>query len=905
MLSAMYNVNALILVKQLFEFNKIMEQRITFLLEQTTGSNVNAAEAELTSLSGSDLFIPSLVSIVCDSNCTDIVRSSAIIHLQYIAIKLFENKGYDDAKKLIKSSLVKIIKTNSSKSLTKILNHFVNKVIKAIFKNNEDIWFDLVLIIQELFNNGDVKVGLILSRALCGVFVFVKNNELIKLGVDFINMIVVIIDQLFQQTDQIDLLGLGYSCARRILLSCGLPLDYDAISAHFLSLVKRSCILNGIENTDEYLNYLYISLKFSIAFISKYSKQLDIEFVGSYLEMFTTLIQMNLLPKYVCTLLNFLSRLIDVPCTLELLSSNLMGFLKGIMLPLFSLTEEELYLSENDPSTFISEVHKLGNSFEDIRSSASNIIYYLSQKHDDVTECVRCIAVESFNWFIGLQNKDKFSQGILYSSFYMFSVVSKFLSDIEPKLLRNFISTTSILFTANETISRASIFMLLMRSAESGALSNNPDLIMICIQDIINDPSILVKYYATISVSKLLQHFEETNIIRADFIPLIPTLFQTVFQLLTKFQNSDLVPVISSFIQVFSNDISSIINDLGNELLLLLADSILSEEISSEVINSIENLIDIIKDKNISSLVEPNLFMKCIEILKICEDTSIFDLFTMTVKRLLENIPFSDNFWNIVDIIIQKINQESEISITDLIDIISILIYKDDNFTKKTEICSTIIKFIMEQLKKADDDSTVWNEYAKVASSLLMRLRDQSSIINEITPLLIKMLIGQIEKSSDGFSDDIGLKTLLNVLLFIVPDQINSLCDESIIEYWLENPIFPETVVSSLNCYQMFSNNRTCQIRILTTLAELLCNDILLKDPDIDDFDQLADCQSIVIWFDFSQTLLSVYDFFSMISKSDPSIYNEFIQNIPEHYISLMETIPKVAELYHQTSQRK
>ena len=45
--------------------------------------------------------------------------------------------------------------------------------------------------------------------------------------------------------------------------------------------------------------------------------------------------------------------------------------------------------------------------------------------------------------------------------------------------------------------------------------------------------------------------------------------------------------------------------------------------------------------------------MKCIEILKICEDTSIFDLFTMTVKRLLENIPFSDNFWNIVDIIIE------------------------------------------------------------------------------------------------------------------------------------------------------------------------------------------------------------------------------------------------------------
>ncbi|KAH0787700.1 Importin-beta N-terminal domain containing protein [Histomonas meleagridis] len=727
------------------------------------------------------------------------------------------------------------------------------------------------------------------------------SQELIPFATDFSNSILPLISQLFQQSDSLELNSLGFSCASRILQSTNIPIDFPSLIPLFLPILQKSFSISNVssENPELYLNFSYRALKFSIALVTKYWQQIDFETVNNYIQLIQGLLRANVPPKYKCLLLQLLSKITELEQSWSIIEPNLPFFLKDMMAPLFALSQEEIQMVESDPAMFISEVHKSGDEFEDVRTAAASIIYSLAKDHEDVTNVSRLVAAEAFVWYSNLQ-KDISAQAILFSTFLMFSTVSKFLSDSNPQLLSNFFTSAGVLFQIPDNLPRAAIFMLLSSVSSTFAMSNIPEVITICIQHLM-DPSPLVRYYSAISASNLLEKFNDAKAIRNAFLPSLQALFQSIFQLSTIFHHRDLAQAITALVKVFSSDVKQIADGLGHELLCLLANSSESEETAGDLIDSFEFLIDVIVKSDTAQTVGSVLFLKSIELLKLLKNSRIFDLFAMSVKRLLENCHFEESFWNAAPIIIERIQTDNDISITDLCEIISLLVYKDNDFGKKQELSSTLTQFIVQQLRNSMNDFDVWNEYAKVISSIMLRLTAQSELVGGIFPDVTQMTCTQIEFSiQNPFFECIGLDTIVNVLLIVNAAAVNSICGakfEWFINYWIENPKFPETAVSAITCFPMFSGNASYQTKILVTLAELLCTDVFNRDPMHDNFDQVADCETNVIWFDYPQTLNAVYQLF-VGAQTNGSVYQSFVQQIPQEWLAMLEKTPQFAELY-------
>ncbi|OHT11287.1 hypothetical protein TRFO_19403 [Tritrichomonas foetus] len=879
-----------------------MDQQIIHLLEQTRSNNselIAQAEKSLTELSTNPEFLPTLITIPSNVQISDVIRLSALIHIRIVVDHFWETSVDESIKQLIKSSLPEII-LNWPLNLIQNVHHYAHSVIRAAFPKGE--WPELPNIIFSLLSHpteNTVRAGLILASSLCGSVKIVNQNDhqlrslVVEFGVSLLNVLM----SLFSQCQVFEFLSLGFHCASRILLSnAGFP--FENLTNNFLPLVEKSCIISQVVENEDYVNLAIHSLKFAIQFVTKYAKVLPVNIIGQYVQLINTLIPTNVPPKIKVLLLSLLNELFKCPNTWPLFADNLPNFLAQLMMPLFALSQDNIISLNSDPAEFIADVHKSDNHFEDIRSSASTVIYSLHE-HIEIVNAARIVAVEAFISYSNLPQKDLNSQIVLFAAFQMFSSVSRFMKDIDPLLFTKFFTTIFPLFDSPEELGRAAGFMLL---SESTNVTAPPELIMKCIEHIV-DPFPLARYYAVISAAGLLENTKEVSLIQKHFAksPAIPAMFTSLFELSQRFQFSDIANAISGLIKIFNVHLLPIAANVGHGLLQFLANSIDSIETAQGIIcDSLEFLVDLISQNEEARIhLAPQLCTEAFTVLTNIEQTEIFDLLASTTIRLFEMSPFSPTMWNAANMLIDRIRKDPDVSITDLVAIISLFVYKDTEFAMR-ENMPIIVTFCMEQMNERTKEFDSWVEFAKLASHILLRLTNSNpSVINLIKPLT-EMASIMIESDQLYYSSITGLVMLINSLMMTdlqtVINVLGSKFDQ-FIEFWTDNAIFPETTQTFMVCMNFLSTNSDLFINTLLKVSASIFDDVMLRTED-DEFDEAAECETSCIWFDFKDTLLKFHSLLHGLSQSNPTLYQRYTEEMPSEWNQQIGMIPVFAERY-------
>ena len=217
-----------------------MEEQIIELLNQTrSGESINSAEEQLTSLSESPEFLPSLTSIYSNAEIPEITRYSALLYMHYAVYNYWKNIS-EEVQNLIKSSLPEII-INWPNSKKKSMYHFAHLVVNSTITKDSIDWPELPDIILQYLSEGNEnswKIGLVLSNSLCGSIKQInKANQVIhEWAVNFGMNLLQILMALFSQCEDYEFLSLGFHCASRILRS-NADFDFFYFAENLLHIV--------------------------------------------------------------------------------------------------------------------------------------------------------------------------------------------------------------------------------------------------------------------------------------------------------------------------------------------------------------------------------------------------------------------------------------------------------------------------------------------------------------------------------------------------------------------------------------------------------------------------------------------------------------------------------------------
>ena len=873
---------------KIFLFFSLMQDQIIQLLIQTRSDDnnlISSAEQSLTTLAESPEFLPSLISIMSNSEIPEITRFSAIIHMRIVINHYWNTSVSPEVKDLIKSALPSFI-INWPHSHKQYMNHFIRTIIDATILNNNIEWSDLPNIIFTLLSQGSeesCRTGLVIANSLCGSIKQIKETQYFYLNgwaVSYGTALVQILTSFFSQCDSHELLALGFHCAARILIS-NVSYDFNSFFESLSPLVEKSFLIVNQVDSDEYYDFAYNALKFSIQYIMKYKTLIPPQIIDQYFQIIQHFLPQNITVMMKCYLLNLLYELINHPRSFEIISGNIPNFLANLMMPLFALTPDNISSLSSNPADFISDIDKSGNKFEDIRYGAWNVIHSLCENHCEIADAARIIAAQAYSNYMSLSERSLECQVILFAAFQMFSSVTEFLNDIDPKHLTTFFTGILPLFDSPEELGRSAAFFLLSKSKNFPA---RQQLIMKCIEHIIDEFPI-ARYYAVISVPNLLNKCDDIRQIQRDLAnsPIIPAMFSSLFELSGRFHFSDIAGAVGNLINFFGNQLLPIASNIFTSLMNFLTLSSDSLDTMIRIIcDSLEFLINlVISNKEAQMTLAPTFCSEFFNVLQSIEDHEIFDILLFETMPLFEVTPFSPTMWNAATMLIERMKEDSEISITDPVKVLSIFVIKDSEFETR-EVMPLIVTFCLEQMNQKMSQFDSWNEFALLASNLIMRLRTGSNqeLVKQMIQSLTMMAMAQIESPQlfqyYGFD---GLVILVNALLYTDMGAITQILGEKIdlcINWWSENQIFPQSAMTLVTNFNRHQFNDALLLKVITSIAEEVCN---LADFDVK---EIVDKEKSAGWFDFSESLMSFNQLLQYISQNKPNLYSEFLNNIPK-----------------------
>ena len=881
-----------------------MQEEIVKLLNQTLSNDdqiIHNAEKILSELSVNQDFLPALLGIILTPNFPEITRLSALIHMRIVIERYWSTHIEDRVKEMIRSSIIQLIITWPA-HLMQNVRHYMRSVISASFQNGE--WIDLPSIIFQQLSQGSEEscmIGLILADSLCGVIKGIdKSNQAVYPIInEFGNTFLSVLFDLFSQCQKLEFLSLGFHCASRILLSNVIIKSNDFTNKIGIMIEKSLQIVN-VQEGNEYLNFAKNALKFSIQFINKFASIIPDQFIVGYLQVIQNLLPQNVANILKVLLLRLLYEIFKCPNTWPMFENGLVNFLANLMMPLFALTQDNLEaLKSNNPEEFVNDVHKTDNQFEDVRLSASSVIYSLHE-HIELVEAARIVAATTFTNYMTIPNITIENQVVLFASFHMFSSVSKFLKDIDPLIYQKFFEAIAPLYDAqDQPLARSAAFMLLSKSINVPAPES---LILKCI-DHIADPFPLVSYYASVAAAGLIENAKDIDSVKQHFLnsPIVPILFQSLFNLSKTFRMPDIADAVTSLIKIFNVQLLPIISDVCHGLVQFLAESCDTIEMAQSIIcDSLEFLVDLIaSSQETKKQIAPQLCTEAFNVLSTIEQPEIFDLLASTTIRLFEMATFSPSMWAAAHLLIERIKNDPEVSITDLVTIITLFVFKDTDFAIREDM-PLIVEFCVDQMNQRMNDFDTWNEFAKLASNILLRLTISHPITQNIFQPSIEMSLKQLNENLMYHPSISGLVMLINSLLLTNIQSVSQILGSyfnTFIGFWAEKVIFPETVQTFLTCINFFLQDHQLFMSALLNISENIFDDLMMRDED-DDFDEKAEYESSCLWFDFKGTLLKFYSFLQSFNQINATLYQHYIEQIPTEWQEKIGMIPSFAERY-------
>lgn len=869
--------------------------------------SVSHAEARLLELSSQSDFVPSLLEIISSASTDLSIKQGAIIFLRNMVITSWNESFTQEIKQIIIQSLVEII-ANASQHERKLVINLTKYVVQYAFFNGE--WDSLIPQIEGLIS-GDknhIRTGLVMARALSTYLRATSNDIYQDLYHNFFITIITSSLPIIHESNNYELISLCYHILYNLLLAKWLP-NYDEIGNLISPYILKSFTIFNINKSPFFIDFLIRSLKFSQELVQRYGnhENFTIDIFSNYIEVIRTLFPMPMNPKIRCYLLKLLSEILKISKSWVLFCNDLVLFLKEMILPNFNLLNEEVQMVENDIAGFVQELHRVDVNFEDFRAAAGDILYKCADEHTEIIDAVMSIAGEAFDLFAGTNLPSIEHQKTVFSAFYMLTVVVRNVIDIDPNVVSNLIIAISPLFESPYLLARASAFMLLSFCTK---IHFPQELVIVCIQHMM-DESPLVQFYADITAPYLLKRIDNPKSYSAILEKDGP--FDHLLQLSSVLEHPDLIDSIATIVDTFPDDLIPYAVSLGEQLLVVLINSAVtnSADQAIEVVKSFEILVDSIK-KN-SQIVNdylPILFMKSLEVLKVLSDGILFDSFVIVVGIIVSNVSFQECFWEAAPVVVSRLQDGSNISVSDFIDIPVRLVYMDINLASRTELVQFLLDFSINSLRNKIQEGDEWNEYAKLSASLILRLT-MSKLDQEYFNEVVQLTMLEIEQTSNVMIyNTAGLTMLVNALVFSGLGQLMTVLGPKFpifIDYWIENPIFPETVFTALSVYSSFDANSDIQLRVLVSITTMMSEDILLKNSNcnVDEFDQEAELQSTCVWFDFVDTLTMFYNFITNLEQSNPEFYQMFVDEMDEDDLNQLGNLTNVIQYYQEAKNEK
>jgi hypothetical protein len=853
-----------------------MQPAVAAVLRQTLDSgDVPAAEAELDRLSASDDFVPALFGIYADASLPDSIRNAALLYAKHLLRHLWQAVP-PAHRALFPASLASLIEATPPAFESQIRN-FSRWVVRRAFVEAAE-WPDLPAVAQALIAGGDPRVGLVLALALCG-----EQRAPLDLIATFAECVVRFADPY--------LLELAFHAACRLLMSAAPGDPPPAV----LVIVEKSFVIREYRNDVAYFRLAVAALKFAVAFVESCGRRLpSLEIPAAYMQVISELFREQTTVKMRCLLCRLLQAILDLPSAWAFVEPDVAGFVMAIVLPLFALTADEVASFCDNPSGFVGDVHKAAEAHEDMRSDGASLLCRLAKDgHEDLVEAARFAAATTFDAFVASPTRTAASAD-LFSAFLLFAAVACEENLYEPKRLRGFFTVLVPLFECDDALARAAAFMLL---AKARRVALPGDFLLLSLRHLI-DPCPVVQYYAALSIASLIWRPGDTRALRAALAPVAGDLFRSLFALTEEFQDEEIPDTLCSLLHLFGEDLLPIAADLAEALLahLLRASRAgLADQVGA-LLRSLDALVEVVTVPPAARReLAPVLAAQAGAALRELRDTGDFDSLVVLLVRLLQAAPFRVELWGIAPTVLERVGADPDVAKEDLLDLLSLLLVKDADAAARGALVPALVEFALQQMRDAAADNGAWCEFAKLAASLLLRLGAAHPLVASALPELAAMARARI-----GAAESVGLQLLVNALLLVGADA------GGLLEWWIENPLFPDTVAVAVALFDAFAEIPHFQAKVLYHCAALLCGEILMRSPDDGDaFDQEADSETPYIWFDFPQTLARFAALLQVLADARAPAYAEFVAQLQregeEECLEQLARIGSVAEAYEST----
>lgn len=833
-----------------------MEQQIATLLHTTfAGQNdqeISDAFNMLLQNMSNPSFFPSLFNVIFNQSVPIEIRKAGINLLKQSTIMFWYKEDSpitNEIKQLIFQFIPQLLK-NSSVDLLSMSSDLATNIINLTFLNNE--WPEAYTIFMNGFSDNpgntenDLICSLILGHSLCTVFNRYENpnEEIIGQFLQFVaTKLIPGIYAIIHNKNNLHMITLSYQIFNQLisfqepflnqLLNPEGHIGNNIFAILLQEFVQYSFHINQYSpETPFYRQFIEEMITFLAVCYRNHllAPFLDIGFIHTFLPIIPQLLNSALPNSIRCRALDFLSSIIlnsNIWSTFEeeQIARNLIEFITQ----LFEVTEDDFQLACTDPASFLNENQKMIEDFNDLKSSASYILYMVAEKHPIIVPAVLSLADTSFKSFSnGTENSLT-----LFSHFHMCSNVLNMMKNNETvlSLFQNISPLFQICADENDhhrQFATAAGFWLL---ASCTNLDYPKEMIDVVFAHLDN-PFILTRYLAIECLSSIFRSISHKSELKQVIFDTYGEKLYQSLQFLLAFSSESknlnltesfihyfslfgekLLPMAEDFSQYFINMLNELTEDRSNFCSLILA------------INSFSSLLDIIfKSEENSIRLCPMIYKSLVELLPRIPSNAINTYFSLFIQIVNDGPLFTPEYWSITE----SINFDY---IREYCALFEFLQLKDlEMGTGAAPSIEFMVNFIGQTLNLVSLDD--FKLYCPAIVGFVLRTGTNFVQINggdlfRQTAQKVFTCIEMYCSNPDAWISK-SVLALLNALFVVDANSTMALCNQGILDVWKRHLIYPISIPAAVNIIQIIADiDQKCEL--LAIVLDLVYLHLIFK----------------------------------------------------------------------------
>lgn len=889
-----------------------MIDEITSLLEQTysnQGEDINTqiqnAEQSLNDYGGSPEFCECICQIIKSDQIKQVIKDAATIYLKNMIKLHWKEDIPPESKNIILNNLPSILLKTTEQSYPNLSKLSALVIRHTFFENGEDISQLIISGFQSKENN-QFLTSLILLNSISLLFSSDISEEKADLYSELTTHFLELLTEFISSTTSLFQISICFKIVNHFSTK-QIPPIFESNPELLQTWFSRAMQITELAKNQTDIMFFLSSLKFISLYFYRYNRKLFPEELP--LELLNCIVECigkNTNPKILCQCTYFIKLAIKDPDTSPSILGDFEEFTKQVILPFFVLTDEDIENAANDPFKFIQDFHATSINDSDSRSNLSHAVEMQAKKSPEIIETFGSLLFS----IIPLRSSEY--DKITYTVCYLFSTVSK---HINPKDVPSFCESMGPLLQSESFIVRSGALLALRD------MKNVPAPIILSAFQILTseEESILVKYYAAISLSSFLTYINKLSnddqtkqIIRDEMDEETATnTIKNYFFLCQEFNDYDFISLIHACINFFGPNLHQVSPSLVFDMYNMFVEISKNEYQSDLLMQSISLYLDLLSRDSQNEILNSTIEILIGQITESLKSEVLSPKAVVTVADLTSNmIAFSptitENHWKLMEMFIElvRISSSGENLNSDSILIYSLLleavcngyknlIIKDINVTKRvedtTELINSAVTLICCQPYIKESGPALY-----LMGSLLVILSgsdigDLSDLFDKLLPIVIECLSINLVMPYAAFCFGAMLIYNSDYLFSILQDQVHDA-----LSAWsnsITNSIITAFLAVINKKYQAFGKD---DFIMLLTRAIFLLDQLRVGNWMFENFDFDDDANEKIYMDRKKLTVFNDDDILSKFKNLLESLNNsnaEIIQQIQE---SFSEPIDKI-----------